>query len=148
MYMKVKVFPKSRVCAIDAYPSFEASLSKAIQFTKKHDIAINSADGKRLILGFFLDEIAKHINDTTSLFPKVLFMSTKSANSKMKSFIHKHVVKILERLPVHYCGIYEQTSPDLEMAALSSLTQTKSNKNFNRAVNKLRIKNSQHFSTL
>lgn len=136
-----KTFPKSRICVIDIYPSFEKGLKQAIDFVNKHNIHLNSADGRRIILGFCLKNIESDFNTTKSTFPKVLCMSKKNINKKISNFIDTFFEGIMAQIPFPYCGKFDLTSPDLEFAATNSLKKQKPIKKYNELVSKLRIKN-------
>jgi hypothetical protein len=66
--MKIKIFPKSRICAIDAYLYFENAISHSVKFASKHNISLNSADGKKIIISFFINELTHGIQNTSSSF--------------------------------------------------------------------------------
>ena len=136
----IKTFPKTRICVIDCYPSFEKGLQKAYQFANKHNISLNSTDGKKAILGFCLKTIEESYNTTKSQYPKVLCISEKSINKKVRYFIDNHFNKMMEHLPMPYCGKYDLNSPDLEMAAENSLKQQKTYKKFKEFVTKLNLR--------
>ena len=135
-----KVFPRSRICVIDCYPSFEKGLKVACTFARNNNVSLNSADGQKIILSFCLQLIDETYKNTKSSFPKVLCISKKAITKKISSFIDQHFDKIMERYPVPYCGKYDLDSPDLEFAAENSLNQQKSQKNFRELMQKLKIK--------
>jgi hypothetical protein len=135
----IKNFPKSRICVIDCQTPFQTGLQKAIDFARKNNITLNSADGRRLILGFCLKNIEEAYKTTKSQYPKVLCISQKAVTKKLQPFIDNHFDKMMSHLPVPYCGKYDLSSPDLEMAAESSLKQEKTNKKFQEFVLKTRL---------
>lgn len=137
----IKTFPKSRICVIDIYPSFEKGLKQALDFTNKHNIRLSSADGKRIILSFCLSNIQNTYNTTTSAFPKVTCMSKKAITKKISSFVDQHFDGMMEQLPIPYCGKFDLNNPDLESAAENSLKKTKSQRKFVNLVSKLKIRN-------
>ncbi len=137
--MNTKIFPKSRICVIDIYPSFEQGLKKAIDFALKHDIQLNSADGKKVILGFCIEHIESAYNNEKSQFPKVLCMGSKAKNQRIENFIQKHFEGIMKKLPYPYCGKVLLTSPDLETAANNSLKQQKTKRGFIKLAKQLRL---------
>jgi hypothetical protein len=141
MSTTVKIFPKSRVCVIDAFSSIEEGLRKAVDFALKHDIQLNSTDGKHLIMGFCLEYIEHTFRKTTSSYPKVFCVGTKATNSNLQHFIDKHIDEMMSHLPHPYCGKVLFTSPDLETAALSCLKIYKPRKRYIKFANKLRLKN-------
>lgn len=140
MSTTAKTFPKSRVCVIDIYPSFEQGLKKAIEFALKHDVQLNSADGRKVILGFCLEYIEAAYNIENSSYPKVLCLGTKAKNQRIESFINKHFESIMKRLPFPYCGKVDFASPDLETAAANSLKQQKTKKSFIKLTKDLNLK--------
>lgn len=136
-----KVFPKSRICAIDCYPAFEKGLKQAISFTKNHNILLGSSDGKKIILGFCVKEIKSDYNSTKSQFPKVLFLSQKSISPKVNNFVNTHFEKIMKYLPLPYCGKHDSNSPDLEAAAEQALSYDKPNYKFKKYASRLNLRN-------
>ena len=140
MSTTAKTFPKSRVCVIDVYPAFEQGLKKAIDFALKHDIHLNSADGKKVILGFCLEYIEGSYNKEISQYPKVLCMGSKSKNERIENFINKYFDGIMKKLPYPYCGKISFNSPDLETAAANSLKNIKTRRGFVKLANKLNLK--------
>jgi len=140
MSTNAKIFPKSRVCVIDIYPAFESGLKKAVDFALKHDISLNSSDGKKVILGFCLEHIENRFNEEKSQYPKVLCLGTKAKNQKIENFINKQFDNIMKKLPYPYCGKVMFDSPDLESAAENCLKQQKSKKTFINLAKKLNLK--------
>lgn len=136
----VKVFPKTRICVVDVYPSFVEGLKKAIKFSEQHNIRLNTPDGKRLIVGFCLESINQAFKNTQSMFPKVICMSANTNNEKIKSFIENYFDKIINKLPVPYCGQILLDSPDLERAAEACLGKEKSQRSFRRMVDSLDLR--------
>lgn len=136
----IKTFPKSRICVIDCYPSFEQGLQKAYSFAKKHNVSLNTADGKKLILSYCLKTIKQDYNSTTSPYPKVLCVSQKAITKKVQNFIDSHFDIMMNYLPLPYCGKFDLNSPDLEMAAQNSLKQQKTQKKFKEFISKINFK--------
>jgi hypothetical protein len=136
----VKTFPKSRVCVIDCYPSFEKGLQKAYNFAKKHNVSLNSNDGKKLILSYCLKTIKQDYNSTPSPYPKVLCVSQKAITKKVQNFIDSHFDNMMNYLPLPYCGKFDLNSPDLEMAAQNSLKQQKTQRKFKEFISKINFK--------
>jgi hypothetical protein len=135
-----KVFPKSRICVIDVYPSFEKGLKTAIDFASKHNIQLNSADGRRVLLSYCLKSIENVYKSTPSAFPKVICMSKKAITKRVSYFVDTYFENILNQIPIPYCGKIDLTSPDLETAAESSLAQQKTSRKYNELVSRLKIK--------
>ena len=135
-----KIFPKSRICVIDMYPSFERGLKLAMEFANKNNIQLNSADGRRLILGFCFKSIETAYKTTQSPFNKVLCISKKNINKRIGSFIDSHLTIMMNHLPMPYCGKFDLSSPDLEYAAENSLKTQKTQRKFNGFVTKLKLK--------
>lgn len=136
----IKTFPKSRICVIDVYPSFEKGLKTAMDFMNKHNIRMNSADGKRIILSFCLRNIESIYKTTQSSFPKVLCMSKKAITKRINNFVDNHFDGMMEQLPVPYCGKFDLNNPDLESAAENSLKQQKPQRKFNDFALRLKLK--------
>lgn len=136
----IKTFPKSRICVIDAYPSFEKGLKVATDFARKNNIQLNSADGKRIILGFCLKNIESTYKTTQSQFPKVLCISKKAITKKIGSFVDSYFDGMMSQLPIPYCGKFDLNSPDLESAAENSLKQQKPQKNLKNYLLKIKLK--------
>ena len=136
----IKTFPKSRICVIDCYPSFEKGLQNAYQFAKKHNVSLNTTDGKKLILSYCLKTIKQDYNSTTSPYPKVLCLSQKAITERVQNFIDNHFDKMMNYLPLPYCGKFDLNSPDLENAAEQSLNQQKTQRNFTQFLSKIKLK--------
>lgn len=136
-----KTFPKSRICVIDVYPSFEKGLKLAMNFASKHNIKLNSGDGRRLIIGYCLQSIQSEYKNTKSSFPKVICISKKAISKRVSLFIDEYFEKILDQMPIPYCGQLDLNSPDLESAAEVSLKQHKPQRAFASLVSKLKINN-------
>ena len=135
-----KMFPKSRICVIDIYPSFERGLKLAMSFASKHNIPLNSADGRRVILSYCLQSIETEYKNTKSAFPKVMCMSKKALSKKIGFFVDNYFEDILNQMPMPYCGKMDLSSPDLESAADLSLKQQKPQRKYKELISKLRIK--------
>lgn len=140
MNQKTKTFPKARVCVIDIYPSFEEGLKKAINFSQEHNILLNSADGRKLIVSYCLKAIESDYKKTASPFPKVLCMASTPINKRIQTFIDKYFEKVMDYVPMPYCGVIKLESPDLESAAENSLKQQKTQRKFQKLSSKLKIK--------
>jgi hypothetical protein len=136
----IKVFPKSRVCVIDAHPAFEEGLRKAIEFSKKHDIHLNTTDGKKVIFGFCLEYIEQAYKAVKSQYPKVMCMGSEAKNEKLRNFIDNHFDTIMKHVSYPYCGKIKLTSPDLESAAANSLKQIKTKRSVSGFITKLKLK--------
>lgn len=135
-----KIFPKSRVCVIDCYPSFEKGLKRALEFAKTHNLSLSSRDGKKIILAFCLKSIEHSYKTTQSLYPKVLCMSKKQITKKVESFVDSQFETMMKYLPYPYCGKFDLESPDLETAAENSLRQIKSQRKFGKFATKISLK--------
>lgn len=135
-----KNFPKSRICVIDIYPSFEQGMKTAIDFADKHNLSLNSLDGRKIILGFMLRSIETTYNTTKSTFPKVLCMSNKNMNKRIKPFVDSYFEGMMKYVPFPYCGIFDLSSPDLESAAELSLKNQKSQRKFNGFAERIKLK--------
>lgn len=135
-----KVFPKTRVCLIDLTQPFEEGVRRALSFAKKYHIQINTADGRRLVTSFCVDTIQKVYQETTSNFPKATCLSKKKISSRLLYFIENYFENILKQMPIYYCGMYDLTSPDVEMAAENSLRRQTTLRNYNSLISKLKIR--------
>ena len=136
----IKTFPKSRICVIDAYPSFEKGMKAAIDFANKNNIKLNSADGRRILLGFCFKSIEATYKNTQSAFPKVMCISKKAITQKISNFIDNYFDGMMNHLQIPYCGKFDLTSPDLESAAENSLKQQKPQRKFNEFSSKIKLK--------
>ena len=136
----IKTFPKSRICVIDAYPSFEKGLKIATDFARKNNIQLNSADGKRIILGFCFKSIESAYKTTQSPFPKVFCISKKAITKKISNFVDSYFDGMMNQLPMPYCGKFDLNSPDLESAAENSLKQLKPQKKLKDFTARLKLK--------
>lgn len=139
-YNMTKTFPRSRICVIDCFPSFESGLQNAYKFANTHNISLNSTDGKKLILSFCLETIKESYDSTKSQFPKVICISNKANNNKIKHFVDTHFDKMMSCLSIPYCGKYDLASPDLEMAAENSLKNQKPARRFDKFKSKLQLR--------
>ena len=135
-----KVFPKSRICVIDAVPSIEIGVKMSIDFASKHNVSLNTGDGRRLLIGFCLRSIENAYRTTQSPFPKVLCVSKKTANRKVINFIGSFFKGIMDNVPIPYCGEYELNSPDLECAAEQCLKKHKPKQNYIKFIEKLKLR--------
>lgn len=135
-----KTFPKSRICVIDVYPAFEHGLRLATNFASKHNIHLNSADGRRILLSYCIKSIEAQYKNTKSSFPKVICIAKKAISKRVSLFIDNYFENILNQMPIPYCGKIDLTSPDLESAAENSLKQHKPQRKYNELVSKLRFK--------
>lgn len=136
-----KIFPKSRVCVIDVYPSFEKGLKLAMEFASKHNISLNSADGRRIMLSYIIRSIETTYKNTQSSFPKVICISKKAISKRVSLFIDNYFENILNQMPIPYCGKIDLNSPDLESAAESSLKHHKPQRKYSNLISQLKIKN-------
>ena len=135
-----KIFPKSRICVLDVYPSFEEGLKNAILFANKHNIALNTKDGQKIIFSYCLKSIEDFYKKQTTTFPKVTCIGTKPKSKNIDYFINTHFQTIMDYFPVPYCGSIDFNSPDLECIAQKSLEQNKSQRKFKKLANKLSLR--------
>lgn len=135
-----KIFPKSRICVIDALPSVEAGVRIAIEFAQKHNISLQTNDGRKIILTYCLKEIESLYKDVKSLYPKVICISSNTKSKKILNFITNHLDKLMNNLYFPYCGKYDLNSPELEIAAEASLSHPKTNRRFLKLKSKLKAK--------
>lgn len=135
-----KTFPKSRICVIDIYPSFEKGLRSAIDFASKHNVSLNSADGRRIIMSYCIRSIEATYKNTSSNFPKVACISKKAISKRVSLFIDNYFENILDQMPIPYCGKIDLNSPDLESAASLSLSKHKPQSKYAKIIKFLKIK--------
>jgi len=112
----------------------------ATDFAAKHNIHLNSADGRRILLGFCLKSIEAEYKSVSSTFPKVLCISKKSINIRVSNFIDNYFASMLEYIPMPYCGKYDLSSPDLETAAENSLKKQRTQKKYKDFISKIKLK--------
>lgn len=137
----IKHFPKSRICVIDAYPSFEEGLKEAIKFANKFNITLNSADGRKIIASYCIKSIEQIYKTQTSPYPKVLCIGSKPKTKNIDFFIKKYFSNIMSNLPFPYCGTIDINSPDLEFAAQTSLNQqTGSTQKYKKLISRLNLR--------
>lgn len=135
-----KLFPKSRICVVDVYPSFEKGIKAAMNFASKHNIRLNSADGRRLIMSYCVSNIEADYKNTKSPYPKVICVSKKSISKKLTTFFDTYFEEVLKDFPLPYCGKIDLNSPDLESAAENSLKKQPSLRKLGNLVSRLKIK--------
>lgn len=133
-------FPKSRVCVVDVSLPFEEGFKRAMAFAKKYGIQINTADGRRIVTSFCIESITEAFNTTSSSFPKATCLSKKKVPHSLTFFVENYFNQILKQMPVHYCGIQDMTSPDLEHIAANALKQSVSKRDYNGMLAKLKIR--------
>jgi hypothetical protein len=125
---------------MDVYPSFEKGLRAAIDFASKHNIPLNSADGRRIIMSYCIKAIEADYRNTQSPFPKVICISKKAISKKVSFFFDNYFEGVLEEIPLPYCGKIDLNSPDLESAAENSLKKPLSFRKFGNLISRLKIK--------
>ena len=135
-----KLFPKTRICIIDLVPPFEEGVKKALSFVKKHNIPLNTADGRRIITSFCIETIQKTYNAINSPFPKVTCLSRKKIPNRLVYFIENYFENVLKVMPIYYCGSFDLMSPDLEYAAENSLKRKVSQRDYTSLLTKLKIR--------
>lgn len=135
-----KTFPKSRICVIDVYPSFEKGLRAAMGFASKHNVPLNSADGRRIIMSYCIKAIETDYKNTQSPFPKVVCISKKAISKRVSLFFDNYFESVLNEMPLPYCGKIDLDSPDLESAAENSLKKQLSFRKFRNLISRLKIK--------
>ena len=135
-----KVFPKSRLCVIDIYPAIENGLKLAMAFMNANNIKSNSSDGKNLLLAYCIKSIQQAHKTNKSQFPIVLCIGRKNIPSRLAFFMENYLQKVLDNMPVPYCGKYELTSPDLEHAAQACVEIFKPERKFEELKSLLKIR--------
>lgn len=134
------IYPKSRVCLIDVTVPFKKGFKRAIDFAKKYNVPINTADGRRLVTGFCLEYIVNTFDSTKSSFPKATFLSKKEVPRSLLFFIENYFEDILKQAPLHYCGLHEKNSPDLEYVASNALKRTVTKRDYFSLLSKLKVR--------
>jgi len=119
----IKTFPKSRVCAIDSYPSIEKGLKTAFKFAKHYNVSLSTIDGKKLIYKFCSTQLETDYKTTQSPYNKIMFMSKTIANQKISNFVNKYFDSLIKNTTLPYCGRHNFDSPDLEVAAKSCMNK-------------------------
>jgi hypothetical protein len=132
----VKLFPKSRICAIDCFPSFKKGIDSALKFAVKNNISLTTKDGVRLMLGHCLQFIESDFKQVKSTYPKVIYMSKQKMSCRLQLFVETHFDKLMRHLPYPYCGEFDTSSPDLESAAENCLKTIKTQKKFKEFLNR------------
>jgi hypothetical protein len=135
-----KTFPKCRICVIDIYPSFERGLKTAINFASKHNVQLNSADGRRIIMSYCIKAIEADYRNTQSPYIKVICISKKAISKRVSLFFDNYFEGVLNEMPLPYCGKIDLNSPDLEFAAENSLKRPISFRKFGNLVSRLKLK--------
>jgi hypothetical protein len=136
-----KTFPKSRICVVDVYPAFEKGLRIAMDFVSKHNIQMNSADGRRVLFAYCIKAIEAEYKNTQSSFPKVMCIGKKAISKRVSLFIDNYFETILSQMPIPYCGKIDLNSPDLESAAENSLKHYRPQRKYVDLAARLKIKN-------
>lgn len=135
-----RLFPKSRICVVDIYPSFEKGLKLAVGFAKTHNISLNSADGRRVIMSYCIKAIETDYKNTKSPYPKVICISKKAISKRVSLFFDTYFEGVLNEMPLPYCGKFDLNSPDLESAAENSLKKQLSFRKFGNLISRLKFK--------
>ncbi len=112
----------------------------ALDFARKHNVQVNSADGRRIILGFCIKCIQQLYKNTNSLYPKIICIGKKAISKRVSFFIDNYFENILNQMPIPYCGQIDIDSPDLEYAAENSLKQYKPQRKFLDIASRLKLK--------
>jgi hypothetical protein len=115
----IKNFPKSRVTVIDVYPYFKEGFKQAIDFCKRHNISLGSPDGSRVVFGYSLKHIKEGCQKTKNQYQTVTCVSKKGVTKKLEHFMETHFATLARFFPHPFCGTFDLSSPELEMAAES-----------------------------
>lgn len=135
-----QIFPKSRVHIVEISSFFQEGFQKALSFAKKHNLPINTADGRRLVTSYCVTTIARNFDSIKSSFPKVACLSKKKIPSKLLPFVENYFEGILKQMPISYCGLYDINSPDLECAAANVLKKQTSRRDYNILLDRLKVR--------
>jgi hypothetical protein len=113
----IKNFPKSRLCAIDCTSLIEVGIRKTLDFTKKHNISLNSGDGKKILVTNCINQINDLYNKTKSIYPKVLCIPNNTNIKPIHKFVKPQIMYFLNKTSKPCCNVQSFKSPDLESAA-------------------------------
>ena len=136
----VKDFPKSRTTVVDIFPYFKDGFKQAMEFSKQHNVPLNSSDGVRVLYGYCLKHIRNACKQFNNKYPTVLCLSKKSVTKKLEPFVADHFLIIARFFPLPYCGRYDLSSPELEMAAENLLLRNKKRLETKDLAQKLKLK--------
>ena len=136
----VKNFPKARVTVIDVFPYFKQGFKQALDFCNKHNISLKSADGSRVVLGYSLKHIKEGCQKVKGQFQTVLCVSSESVPKKLEHFVENHFGTMAKFFPHPYCGKFDLTSPELELAAESLLFKKTKKLDVRKLTEKLKLK--------
>lgn len=136
----ISTYPRSRVSLIDLSLPFQEGFKKAMVFARKYNIHINTADGRRIVTSFCVESIVDKYNSTRSDFPKATCLSKSRIPSTLLFFVENYFNGILKQLPIHYCGLCDINSPDVEYAALNALKHNVSKKDYHGLLAKLKVR--------
>ena len=120
-----KNFPKTRVCVIDIHSLIVKGFEQASWFAKKHNISLSSKDGKKIIVTFCLKYINETYNKVPSPYQKVVCLCSKNLSKKIINFVEEQVTKQLKQNSIIYCGQYDLSSPDVQIAARNCIDNYK-----------------------
>lgn len=130
-----KIYPGSRICAIDFYPLFLEALKETYGLSSKFNLEFKtSGRGSKDIHKFFyhycLEKFCSGYKLCSSAgLPKVLVIYPLP---KHVLFTDKNLSKVLKVLPVPWVKCTSFDSPDVEMACIGALSK---NINSNRKLN-------------
>lgn len=136
----IKNFPRARVTVIDIFPYFKQGFKQALDFCNKHNISPNSADGSRVILGYSLKHIKEGCKKNKGQFETVLCISENNIPKKLEHFVESHFGTMSRFFPHPYCGSFDLSSPDLELAAESLLLKKSKKLETRKLAEKLKLK--------
>jgi hypothetical protein len=122
-----KEFPVSRVCVIDYYPLLQSAIKDTIQICKKYSIPFvttgrTSKDVQKFFYHYCLDKFCSEYKKCPSKFEKVLAVYPLPHDFP---FSNQNLDKILSVLPLPWCRTNSWHSPDLENAALKTVSKSK-----------------------
>ena len=138
-----KDFPNQRICALNFYPLFLEALKETFILSKKFNLSFKTeGKGSKDIHKFFyhycLEKFCYGYKNCKSKYPKVLVVYPLPKNVL---FTDKHLVKILNVLPIPWIKCSSFDSPDVEMACARAISK---NTNTGSKLNKFADKHALH----
>ena len=113
-----RIFPKSRVVAIDYYKPVLSGLQQAYQFCKRSRIPFNTKDGLKVSFHYCLAEMMKVYRTTRTPFQKAIVIHPNAKSPFVREYVKTHLKTLMKGLPFPWCEVSSWNSPDLETAVL------------------------------
>ena len=121
--MNYKEYNGSRVCAIDFQPLLIEAIKETLSICKKYNIPLKSLDVKKFFYHYCLDKFCLAYQKCNSKYPKSLVVYPISKNIP---FSNKNLDKVLRVLPLPWCKCSSFNTPDVELAVINSINNSKS----------------------